>query len=146
MKKFHLGLIIIVGLLSGCSNCGSSSGNTPLVSSFLGKWKLIQINGNNTNQSNFSYEEILSIEAVSGNPWELERIYRNKNEREVKEWNSYSEICKENSVLVQFSNGFQRKYWLTNYTSDPLKIQATGYVKQIGGTDDTLRYFYERVQ
>ena len=144
-KTFLLLLSIMLTLIS-CDKCEITSGNTPLVSYFLGKWKLVQISYPKSIQSNFAYEEVLSIEATSGKPWELEKIFRNRVQMEVREWGSYSEICKENSVLVMFPNGLQRKYWLTHTTSDPFRMEATGYVKQIGGTDDTLRYYYDRTQ
>lgn len=138
---FLLGVIVI-----SLTNCDTkcTPGNSPSVVLFPSKWVLTKVMTSSGIQLNSSENELLSIDI--GQYGYKETVSKDNKIISVKEWmNGGSDNCKESSVLVMYTDGLQRKL-VIDAGSNPFRIQATGYVKQVGATDDTLKYYYESVQ
>lgn len=135
---------VLLVLDSSCNKCNRlTGGSEPLLGAFLGKWSLREIKNIKTGKVTPISGESLVLEPSGGSSWYSEKILRGGTQVESKSWDSYSEDCRESSISVSFKDKLQRKYWRD--PKPPVKsiMEATGYVKQIGGVEDTLRYYYE---
>ncbi len=144
-------IICLLTTLDSCNKCSMDSGGI-FFQQLWRTWKLVKVVYPSKTQTIFPYIEMLKIglsDDGHGNAITKEIIVRTSPPTKdsvhigTNEWRGFGENCSNTTVSVMYSNGLQRKYFLSNRGE---AVEATEYTNQIGGSSDTIRYFYESVQ
>ncbi len=145
---YSLAIFLLVYLLasSGCQPCKNA---TPLP--LKQKWKLVKVISKRQASIAFNSDEVLVFDTDPTHSTHYEQIYLNQvldHSTSLASSKILGELvdCKSTtvgSVTIEYPDGRFRKY--TFVIDNPTSMEATGYVNKLGGSADTLQYFYERI-
>lgn len=134
------GFLLLVN--SGCNNC------SPIFrDDAWGTWLLVRLDSPSGTQTVFPVKQTLKIALDAdryGNSFTGETLFSDDKPIDTKQWETTANSdCRNRSFTAVYDRTLQRKYSIADRSQTLL---ASGYVDQVGGKADTLKYYYKRVQ
>lgn len=145
MKQMIWLISLAIPFFAGCERQKGFDAAGPIASYLAGKWKLEKIvSPTQTKAGNqIGYSETLE----SGNDQEddYDRIFRDGKLDTTYIWSrnpGTDSDAKKMTVLVNYEGGIKRFYKIYRELGKATTIEASAYLSEVGGTADTVKYYY----
>ncbi|MCE7063719.1 hypothetical protein [Dyadobacter sp. CY326] len=120
----------------------------PITSNLIGTWRLEKIVTPTRTliDKQIGYSEILKIRNEGG--FDIDETFKNDTLIETRYWRRNSvPIAKTEdlTVLVTYRYDIKRFYKMHETVSQPTILEASAYLSEIGGANDTVKFFYKEV-
>jgi hypothetical protein len=148
--RTNLKLFVGIGLLLlGCKkeNEGFDAGG-PITRYLTGRWQLEKVvspSGTKTG-SQIGYEEI--FQHGNDNVENYDKVFRNGSLASTYTWlRSPSPVsnAQDMTMIISYWEGSKKQYFKIRQDATKSALEASGYIDQIGSSQDTVRYHYVRI-
>ncbi|MCF0052791.1 hypothetical protein LXM25_22160 [Dyadobacter sp. LJ53] len=146
--KFCVVFVSIFFSAGACEPREGWTGGGPITMFLLGTWKLERVvtPKRTALDTQIGYSEVLKIAYKAG--YHIEESYRDDTLSNTQFWQiNPSPIAKtkDMTLLISYRYGLKRFYKMHRTVSQPTILEASAYLPELGGANDTVKFFYKQV-
>lgn len=149
MKNLIRSIVVVLPLMIGCKREHEGfDGGGPITRYLIGRWQLEKVVTPSSTRTGAQIGYSETFESGNDQVDDYDKIFRNESLVSTYTWiRSPAPVsnAKDLSMIVSYQGGAKRYF---KVRQDPVKttLEASGYVSQIGSTEDSVRYYYYKIQ
>ena len=152
MKKTIIifGLILISLATWSCEGDNGFTSSGPISGYLMGKWKLTKIVSPKSVKTDNQIGYVETLEIGNDNYYDREKVYIDGKLMQTSTWDRSRDAdmsAKNMTVLMRYSDNTERFYKILNSNdAGKISLEASAYLKQVGSTQDTVKYYYSLIK